>query len=100
MLYDKKFIKYVNFSYRYIVSDRDSIEVLVHGHKWLGDSKEVAVAHVLKAGTALTDYVPFNVCFYTLLCYTSNFSLPQISCVGLDLGCGDYYISQLHNASS
>lgn len=78
MLYEKKFIKYVNFSYRYIVSDCDSIEVLVDGHKWLGDSKEDAVAHVLKAGTALTGYVPFNIFLHTLLCFTSNFSLEQI----------------------
>ncbi|KAJ4850172.1 putative beta-D-xylosidase 5 [Turnera subulata] len=34
----------------YIVSDCDSIEVLVDGHHWLGDTKEDAVAHTLRAG--------------------------------------------------
>ncbi|KAJ7968896.1 Beta-D-xylosidase [Quillaja saponaria] len=37
----------------YIVSDCDSIEVLVDNHKWLGDSKEDAVAQTLKAGLDL-----------------------------------------------
>ncbi|KAK9084422.1 hypothetical protein Scep_030893 [Stephania cephalantha] len=34
----------------YIVSDCDSIEVMVHGHKWLGDTPEEASARTLKAG--------------------------------------------------
>ncbi|XP_075088597.1 beta-xylosidase/alpha-L-arabinofuranosidase 1-like isoform X2 [Nicotiana tabacum] len=34
----------------YIVSDCDSIEVMLHGHKWLGDEPEDAVAQGLKAG--------------------------------------------------
>ncbi|XXG84668.1 hypothetical protein AAC387_Pa10g2135 [Persea americana] len=52
----------------YIVSDCDSIEVLVDGHKWLGDSKEDAVAHVLKAGLDLDcgDYYP-------------NFTMPAVN---------------------
>ncbi|XP_038711090.1 probable beta-D-xylosidase 5 isoform X1 [Tripterygium wilfordii] len=37
----------------YIVSDCDSIEVMHDDHKWLGDSKEDAVAQVLKAGLDL-----------------------------------------------
>ncbi|KAJ4844095.1 hypothetical protein Tsubulata_006482 [Turnera subulata] len=37
----------------YIVSDCDSIEVLVDGHHWLGDTKEDAVAHTLRAGLDL-----------------------------------------------
>jgi beta-D-xylosidase 4 len=35
---------------RYIVSDCDSIKVIMDDHKWLGDTKEDAVAQVLKAG--------------------------------------------------
>lgn len=34
----------------YIVSDCDSIEVMVHDHKFLDDTKEDAVARTLKAG--------------------------------------------------
>ncbi|KAL3612103.1 hypothetical protein D5086_003123 [Populus alba] len=34
----------------YIVSDCDSIQVMVDNHKWLGDTKEDVVAQVLKAG--------------------------------------------------
>ncbi|XP_009603777.1 probable beta-D-xylosidase 5 isoform X2 [Nicotiana tomentosiformis] len=34
----------------YIVSDCDSIDVMLHGHKWLGDEPEDAVAQGLKAG--------------------------------------------------
>ncbi|OVA13542.1 WD40 repeat [Macleaya cordata] len=37
----------------YIVSDCDSIEVIVNDHKWLGYSKEEAVAQVMKAGLDL-----------------------------------------------
>ncbi|OVA16673.1 Glycoside hydrolase [Macleaya cordata] len=37
----------------YIVSDCDSIEVMLHGHKWLGDTEEDAVSQVLKAGLDL-----------------------------------------------
>ncbi|KAJ4831709.1 hypothetical protein Tsubulata_008367, partial [Turnera subulata] len=54
----------------YIVSDCDSIEVLVDGHHWLGDTKEDAVAHTLRAGEY--DFVLFLR-------------------TGLDLDCGDYY---------
>ncbi|KAJ9135930.1 hypothetical protein P3X46_033050 [Hevea brasiliensis] len=44
----------------YIVSDCDSIEVMVHGQKWLGDTQEDAVSQVLKAGLDLDcgDYYP------------------------------------------
>ncbi|KAL0398360.1 UNVERIFIED_CONTAM: putative beta-D-xylosidase 5 [Sesamum radiatum] len=34
----------------YIVSDCDSIEVMLHGQKWLNDEPEDAVAQALKAG--------------------------------------------------
>ncbi|KAB5548324.1 hypothetical protein DKX38_011730 [Salix brachista] len=34
----------------YIVSDCDSLQVMVDDHKWLGDTKEDAVAQTLKAG--------------------------------------------------
>ncbi|KAJ7968897.1 Beta-D-xylosidase [Quillaja saponaria] len=37
----------------YIVADCDSIEVMVDYHKWLGDTKEDAVAQTLKAGLDL-----------------------------------------------
>ncbi|KAJ7947214.1 Beta-D-xylosidase [Quillaja saponaria] len=37
----------------YIVSDCDSIDVIVKDQKWLGDTSEDAVAHVLKAGLDL-----------------------------------------------
>ncbi|XP_012072480.1 probable beta-D-xylosidase 5 [Jatropha curcas] len=37
----------------YIVSDCDSIEVMVNDHKFLGDTKEDAVARTLKAGLDL-----------------------------------------------
>ncbi|XP_009603776.1 beta-xylosidase/alpha-L-arabinofuranosidase 1-like isoform X1 [Nicotiana tomentosiformis] len=37
----------------YIVSDCDSIDVMLHGHKWLGDEPEDAVAQGLKAGLDL-----------------------------------------------
>lgn len=37
-------------NYRYIVSDCDSIEVMLDGHKWLNDEPEDAVAQALKAG--------------------------------------------------
>ncbi|KAF2282806.1 hypothetical protein GH714_043097 [Hevea brasiliensis] len=37
----------------YIVSDCDSIEVMVHGQKWLGDTQEDAVSQVLKAGKCI-----------------------------------------------
>ncbi|XP_052210535.1 probable beta-D-xylosidase 5 [Diospyros lotus] len=37
----------------YIVSDCDSLEVMVDGHKWLGDTPEDAVAQALKAGMDL-----------------------------------------------
>jgi beta-D-xylosidase 4 len=35
---------------RYIVSDCDSLEVMVNGHKWLGDTGVDAAAQALKAG--------------------------------------------------
>lgn len=35
---------------RYIVSDCDSIQVLVDNHKYLGDTREDAVAQTLRAG--------------------------------------------------
>lgn len=44
------FIIYYLLILRYIVSDCDSIQVLVDDHKWLGDTKEDAVAQTLKAG--------------------------------------------------
>ncbi|KAM7280149.1 hypothetical protein ACFE04_007283 [Oxalis oulophora] len=44
----------------YIVSDCDSIEVMVNGHKWLGDTKEDASAQVLKAGMDLDCGVYYN----------------------------------------
>ncbi|KAL5981648.1 hypothetical protein ACLOJK_015711 [Asimina triloba] len=37
----------------YIVSDCDSIEVMHHGHKWLGDNEVDAVAQVFRAGLDL-----------------------------------------------
>ncbi|XP_015900127.2 probable beta-D-xylosidase 5 [Ziziphus jujuba] len=37
----------------YIVSDCDSIEVMVDGHKWLGDNKEQASSQALTAGLDL-----------------------------------------------
>ncbi|KAL2244693.1 beta-xylosidase/alpha-L-arabinofuranosidase 1-like [Sesamum indicum] len=37
----------------YIVSDCDSIEVMLHGQKWLNDEPEDAVAQALKAGLDL-----------------------------------------------
>ncbi|XP_058111023.1 probable beta-D-xylosidase 5 [Magnolia sinica] len=37
----------------YIVADCDSIEVIHHGHKWLNDTAEDAVAQVLQAGMDL-----------------------------------------------
>jgi hypothetical protein len=36
--------------YRYIVSDCDSIQVMVDNHKWLGNTKEDVVAQVLTKG--------------------------------------------------
>lgn len=44
------------FSSRYIVSDCDSIEVMVDSHKFLGDTNEDAVAQTVKAGLASHDY--------------------------------------------
>ncbi|KAJ4848425.1 hypothetical protein Tsubulata_020617 [Turnera subulata] len=41
----------------YIVSDCDSIEVLVDGHHWLGDTKEDAVAHTLRAGESFIKHI-------------------------------------------
>ena len=38
------------FFFRYIVSDCDSIQTIVESHKFLNDTKEDAVARVLKAG--------------------------------------------------
>ncbi|XP_068655867.1 beta-xylosidase/alpha-L-arabinofuranosidase 1-like [Aristolochia californica] len=37
----------------YIVSDCDSIEVMLHGHKWLGDVPEDAISQALEAGLDL-----------------------------------------------
>ncbi|URE40679.1 Glycosyl hydrolase family 3 N terminal domain [Musa troglodytarum] len=37
----------------YIVSDCDSLEVMHHGHKWLGDTPEAAVSQTLRAGLDL-----------------------------------------------
>ncbi|KAJ6677788.1 QUALITY PROTEIN: PROBABLE BETA-D-XYLOSIDASE 2-RELATED [Salix viminalis] len=47
----------------YIVSDCDSLQVMVDDHKWLGDTKEDAVAQTLKAGLDLDcgDYYTDNV---------------------------------------
>ncbi|KAJ4826621.1 hypothetical protein Tsubulata_002221 [Turnera subulata] len=56
----------------YIVSDCDSVEVLVDQHKWLGDSNEDAVAHTLRAGKSCVKYL-----------------LIPDNC--LDLDCGSYY---------
>ncbi|KAK9936732.1 hypothetical protein M0R45_013560 [Rubus argutus] len=44
----------------YIVSDCDSLEVMVNGHKWLGDTGVDAAAQALKAGLDLDcgDYYP------------------------------------------
>ncbi|XP_058084027.1 probable beta-D-xylosidase 5 [Magnolia sinica] len=51
----------------YIVSDCDSIEVIHHGHKWLDDTEEDAVAQVLRAGLDLDCGI-----------YYTNFTLPAI----------------------
>ncbi|KAJ4841361.1 hypothetical protein Tsubulata_032840, partial [Turnera subulata] len=63
----------------YIVSDCDSIEVLVDGHHWLGDTKEDAVAHTLRAGESFIKHI---------LC--------QEIC--LDLDCGDYYTKYVQSS--
>ncbi|KAJ4825741.1 hypothetical protein Tsubulata_039088 [Turnera subulata] len=63
----------------YIVSDCHSIEVLVDGHHWLGDTKEDAVAHTLRAGESFIKHI---------LC--------QEIC--LDLDCGDYYTKYVQSS--
>ncbi|CAH9055689.1 unnamed protein product [Cuscuta europaea] len=49
----------------YIVSDCDSIDVMVNNHKWLGDTPEDAVSQALKAGLDLD-------CGSTYTNYSSN----------------------------
>ncbi|XP_052206829.1 probable beta-D-xylosidase 5 [Diospyros lotus] len=51
----------------YIVSDCDSIEVMIDGHKWLGDTPEDAVAQTLKAGLDLD-------CGYKIGSYYGNYA--------------------------
>ncbi|XP_052179896.1 beta-xylosidase/alpha-L-arabinofuranosidase 1-like [Diospyros lotus] len=56
----------------YIVSDCDSIEVMVDGHKWLGDSPEDAVAQTLKAGLDLD-------CGYAIGSYYGNYAASAVT---------------------
>ncbi|KAM1213282.1 hypothetical protein PS2_004713 [Malus domestica] len=58
----------------YIVSDCDSLEVMVNGHKWLGDTKEDAAAQALKAGYS------------------------KLITLGMDLDCGVYYTNFTQNS--
>lgn len=39
-----------NETFRYIVSDCDSIEVMIDNQKWLNDKPEDTVSQALKAG--------------------------------------------------
>ncbi|KAK4440139.1 putative beta-D-xylosidase 5 [Sesamum alatum] len=47
---DPKLLKDTLYNFSYIVSDCDSIEVMLHGHKWLDNEPEDAAAQALKAG--------------------------------------------------
>lgn len=58
---------------RYIVSDCDSIEVMVDGHKWLGDTQEDAVSQVLKAGKCYKMDFFFFFCYFPFYILTSYF---------------------------
>ncbi|CAK7355190.1 unnamed protein product [Dovyalis caffra] len=62
----------------YIVSDCDSIEVMVDNHKWLGDTKEDAVAGTMRAGKS----------FLYLLCMNHQANGPVILIV-MSGGCKD-----------
>ncbi|XP_019054811.1 PREDICTED: probable beta-D-xylosidase 2 [Nelumbo nucifera] len=52
----------------YIVSDCDSVQVIVENNKWLGDSPEGGVAQAMKAGLDLD-------CGWPYLSYYSNYTL-------------------------